>query len=261
MARVNFEDSVYRNPYFAKLLLKVGNEYTAKGMLLTAWELAHIHWLAHKGIPLDKWPEDLQPLIEFKFARRDERSDGVYIYVSGSEAHCAFIEKQAVNGAKGGRSKSPAKVKNLKQNRSQTEATPKPNRSQKNPTEVSYSNSISNSIIQFPSETGVVAALPPDERNPVALWVKAYKEKYKVRYAFQKKDFGFLKNFGNQYGPDQCEVLFACYLAIKESFYENAKHPLSLFFRDLQKISVAAQTGVDPGQPAKTDYAALLGGK
>lgn len=108
----------------------------------------------------------------------------------------------------------------------------------------------------IPFSTGQLASLGPD-RNPVALWVKAYKEKYGVRYALQKKDFGILKNFGSQYGPDRSEVLFACYLAIEEPFYSNAKHPLSLFFRDLQKISVAAQTGIDPSQPARFDVSKL----
>jgi hypothetical protein len=145
LARINFETSVYSNPNYATLLLKVGCQYKTKGMLLTAWELAQKYWLEHKAIPVDKWPDDLNILIELKFASSEARDSGMFIYVSGSKEHCSFIEKQSKAGKIGGLSRSTKKLKTLRQYAENTEALPKPDRNLINPTEVSYSYSYSNS--------------------------------------------------------------------------------------------------------------------
>ncbi|XGC82018.1 hypothetical protein ACES2L_05910 [Bdellovibrio bacteriovorus] len=150
--RINFESRVYRNPMYSKLIIHLACEYKAKGMLVTAWELAQDHWLAHRGVPADKWPSDLQPLIDFKFARIETRDSGQFIYVSGSKEECKFLEAKSAAGKKGGASKSPNKTKNLKQNqakpkqrRNSTEASVNISETKGNHTETSSSNSFSNS--------------------------------------------------------------------------------------------------------------------
>lgn len=100
-------------------------------------------------------------------------------------------------------------------------------------------------------------AVEPYRANPVALWITAYKAKYGTRYEIQARDGKMLGGFGKTRTEEQVRVLFACYLAIDERLYSDSKHPLSLFFRDLQKISVAAATGVDPSKPKPFDYSKL----
>ncbi len=92
-------------------------------------------------------------------------------------------------------------------------------------------------------------AIEPVRANPVGLWIQAYKNKYGVRYEVQAKDGKILTTFAKSRTEDQVRTLFACYLAINDKLYSDSKHPLSLFFRDLQKISVAAATGVNPAVP------------
>jgi hypothetical protein len=258
MARTNFHDEVYKDPNYATLMLEVGDVYRTKGLLVTAWELAQTYWLAHKGVPEEKWPNDLAVLEKHKFARRETRDSGVFVYVSGSKDHCAFLEKQSKAGKKGGQSRSPKKLVNLKQFRSQTEATPKPrpkpNRNLGNPTEVSCSNSGSISNFPIPSESGVAPPANAAGKNPVGLWMEAYKQKYGVRYELQKKDAGILTGFAAERTREKMVLLFACYLAIDDPFYSSQRHPLSLFFRDLPKISVAAQTGIDPSKPEEPEW-------
>jgi 6-pyruvoyl-tetrahydropterin synthase len=91
----------------------------------------------------------------------------------------------------------------------------------------------------------------PVRANPVGIWINAYQAKYGVRYQLQAKDGKILQNFQRDRSEDEIRILFACYLAIDEKFYSDQKHPLSLFFRDLQKISVAAKTGINPDDFAK----------
>jgi len=101
------------------------------------------------------------------------------------------------------------------------------------------------------------SAIEPYRANPVGIWISAYKEKYGVRYEVQAKDGKILTTFAKSRTEDQIRTLFACYLAINEKLYSDSKHPLSLFFRDLQKISVAAFTGVNPALPAPFDISKL----
>lgn len=80
----------------------------------------------------------------------------------------------------------------------------------------------------------------------IQAWCDAYSRKYGTKYDITRKDAGMLAGFAKDRSLDKASILFACYLAMELEFYAKEKHPLSLFFRDLPKITYAAQTGVDP---------------
>ena len=81
MARINIEDSLFKDRRFLKLLTKLGCEYKALGMISSAWILAQENWLKYKCIPEKAWPKDLDILIEVELAERIEGGD---VYVKGS---------------------------------------------------------------------------------------------------------------------------------------------------------------------------------
>lgn len=258
MARINFEDRWWTSAHRKKLIKLAGSEEMADGIAAGWWRLAQEYWgKGRKPVPSSTFEllEAGPKLIEAKLARVE--ADGVY--ATGAADAFEWLNEKREAGKKGGQ-KSAQRPRDAK-GRLQKKPKQKPSEAQAEAkvlqTSSSSSSSFSSSIIPFSSKTGEVAPLPPDDRNPIGLWFKAYKEKYGVRYALDKKDAGMLQKAGQTHGPDRLEVLFACYLAIKEPLYENAKHPLSLFFRDLQKISVAAQTGVDPSKNQAFDYSRL----
>ena len=260
MARLNIEDTLESKSEFWRLLDIFQDRDKCLGILIRFFRLAQKRYGQEQPITEeDLSAEGLECMIASGWAVPIE---GGY-RAKGADRHFDWYRQRVEAGKKRAKSKREPSGKFAKKqpavdqrNTSEIESRSSEKPAAHQPLSLSLSLSPSLSI---PNTTysGEIAVRSPDDRNPVALWVKAYKEKYGVRYAFQKKDFGILKNFGSQYGPDQCEVLFACYLAIDEAFYANAKHPLSLFFRDLQKISVAAQTGVDPSKPKPTDYSFL----
>ena len=267
MARTNFEESVLGDPNYGDLLVKVGCQYKTKGLLITAWQLAQKHWLQYKGVPKNKWPAALDVLLEFKFATIETRDSEEFVYVTGSKEHCAFLETKVEAGRKGGLSRSPSKTKTLKQNRSRTEAEPKHNRStteaKASETEASYS--ISNSLINSPTENYEIAALleqPPlpvltEAKGVVGMWCAAYKRRYGFNYDVSKQEAGQLTNFGKGRSTDRIQLLFACYFAISDKYYQKEKHPVWLFFKDRAKINAAAQTGKDPSRPDFEDLFSL----
>lgn len=86
----------------------------------------------------------------------------------------------------------------------------------------------------------------PKPNLVIAHWCDLYKAKYGAMYDIDKTIAGIIAKKCKQWSFEKFSVLFQCYLAIDERFYNEQKHPLSLFFRDIQKINVAAQTRKNP---------------
>lgn len=193
MARINIEDSLYKDDRFLELVLKTGNVYVAKGMMLTAFTLAQKYWLSHRSIPESAWPKSLNLLIECNLARFD--SKGTSIYVCGSAENFAWLDRSA----KGGRSKSVKKTKSLKNAKPQIENNNVSLEAQPNQTEPltltlththslnSYSSSNSSGTVLEKSKPG---PLEFEDENALILsidkkildnWAKLYEQEYLQR--------------------------------------------------------------------------------
>ena len=101
MARINVEDSIWSNPKFLRLCIKLGDEHKAIGMLVTAWRYAHKFWCPDKlPIPESEWSNIgmNDELIEVTLAYR---TDGG-IYLCGSEEHFSWWFEKVEAGRKGG---------------------------------------------------------------------------------------------------------------------------------------------------------------
>lgn len=103
MARINIEDSIYKDFRFMTLIMKTGSVDHALGCLVRAWSLAQDWFLVGDTqgmIPLAEWKKqgisDL--LLEVKLA---EAHDNL-IRVSGSEEQFAWLIQKAAAGAKSG---------------------------------------------------------------------------------------------------------------------------------------------------------------
>lgn len=105
MARINIEDSVYRDLRFLNLVAKTGSPHCALGMLVAAWSLAQKHWLKTGCIPVDHWPDDLNPLIDVGLASRRDES----VYVNGSKEQFSWLTQRS----EAGKSRSENKIDKL----------------------------------------------------------------------------------------------------------------------------------------------------
>lgn len=107
MARINIEDSLFKDDRFFDLCLKLGSKRLALGTLLEAWILAQKHWIKFKCIPAIAWKNDLNVLIEVELAKRQE--DGS-VYIKGSERSFKWLEQRS----NAGKNLSPKKIDQLK---------------------------------------------------------------------------------------------------------------------------------------------------
>ena len=115
MARINIEDSLFKDPDFLKLIAKVGNYYEALGLVISCFQLAQKYWIEHKCIPEDKWHKDFEPLVEVGLAERTFGARSVK--VRGSEKQFSWL----VQKSNAGKKSSINNQKNLKQHRTGTE--------------------------------------------------------------------------------------------------------------------------------------------
>ena len=129
MARINIEDSLFKDSRYEELLLRTGCKYKTLGFLTKAWIIAQTHWLKHKSVPSLAWPKELEILIEVEFARRND--DGS-VYVKGSKKAFKWLEARS----KGGQSKSNKKIDQLKDARKKITKTGKLSELELNKTEL-----------------------------------------------------------------------------------------------------------------------------
>lgn len=95
MARINIEDTLFKDPRWEDLLLKVGCKYKALGFLTRSWIIAQDHWLEFHCIPQKAWPKELDILIEVELAERLESGD---VYIKGSKKAFSWLDQKSNAG-------------------------------------------------------------------------------------------------------------------------------------------------------------------
>lgn len=96
MARVNIEDSLFKDGRWLNLIIKIGCQYKALGYLTKAWILAQEHWLEYGFVPAKAWPEELNVLIDINLA---EKTSCGNIYVKGSKKAFSWLSQKSGAGS------------------------------------------------------------------------------------------------------------------------------------------------------------------
>ena len=115
MARINIEDSLYKEKRFEKLMLKLGGRRAALGALVEAYMLAQKHYLNEANdrlIPFEEWArEEIAPeILECGLAERRDKG----IYLKGSETQFGWLKQRSDSG----KTVSQKKLDSLAKNRS-----------------------------------------------------------------------------------------------------------------------------------------------
>ena len=241
MARINIEDSIYRDSGFLKLLAKTGSEYTALGMVITAWNLSQKYWLKHGGVPAKNWPEDLNILLEVKIAKlveNPQRNETV-VYVRGSKDQFKWLEQRSVAG----KSRSTKKLTKLAETRK------KPKRELNGPerdgTGVNETQPLSLSLSLSPTlplsqplpQTLAKQGLQKTERNR-QVW-EAYRDAYFSRYRVNPvrnaKVNKQISQLADRLGDEAMEIV-KFYLDHPKAFYVSKMHDIGVCLADAEAL-------------------------
>lgn len=104
MARINIEESLFKDVRFDDLKMKLGSVDTALGAMVRAWSLAQKWYLKEETsrlIPITEWRKQRISDFIIEVGLAEVRNDG--IYVSGSESQFAWLLQRQSAGKKGGR--------------------------------------------------------------------------------------------------------------------------------------------------------------
>lgn len=107
MARINIEDTLFKEKSFEKLLIKLGSKRAALGALVEAFILAQ-KWYkstaSDRLIPQEEWDREeiAKELVEVGYAEIREKG----VYLRGSEDQFGWLIQRQEAGAKGGAKKA-----------------------------------------------------------------------------------------------------------------------------------------------------------
>jgi hypothetical protein len=178
------------------------------------------------------------------------------IMAVGAEKHFKWLKDKVDAGRKGGRSKSEAKKKSLKQFRSKSEAKPKQiealskQESDEN-TEASPKQKVANVAAPnpLPLYTGGDAPNASDESlpSPVGYFVKGYCDRFMVKYGtypeITGKESGVAKRVAKDWSYEKIDLHLDAFFALPDAWLNKIKHPIVSFETKLTEITVFAKTG------------------
>lgn len=232
MARVNIEDSIYRDERFHRLSAFEG-KYKAIGLCVAAWDLAHQWYLKHpaKLVPLAEWSKQPELVLLEKYGLAERRETGVY--VKGAEDHCGYLSKRSEAGRKGGLKSqeiSSSKRKQIEQIQPSSSSS------------ISVSSSISKKEKKESSE-GVKA---PTRSLGSEIW-DAYRESYRQRYGVDPvrnaTTNAQCSSLAKRLGASAVEVV-RFYLSHNDGFYLKNQHPIGLCLHQAESLHTQWQRGV-----------------
>lgn len=246
MARINIEDSLFKDPRFFDLVAKVGCKFKAMGLVTFAWILAQEHWIKHRSIPAKAWPKALDALIEVELAGR--REDGS-VYVKGSKAAFAWLDQRS----NAGKSQSPEKLAALQKardarvkNSKNTERTLNGDERKLNGSEpLTLSLTLEDTTLGVPkvgSEFNKHAA--PSGQRLVSRYCELYAKHYGGdRPPLQGKDTGMLKRLGKDLGTEKALALLDAYFAMPDPWVHKTAHAVNVFASRLNEVQRFQSSG------------------
>jgi hypothetical protein len=209
MARINIEPEWWSDMRRMQLVLLLGNEFSADGMVFRAWRLAQQFWFKKELIPDHAWVGSGFGDELFKCGLAERRQEG--IYVRGATRHFDWYEKKVEvlrqNASKGGKNSAKSRKtrngtaqpskKTSKQTRTEVEA----NSSRSNPSSSSSSSSSKETPIVPLKGDGIIELEKEFQR-----FSSEYKRIFPTATIGQKAWIRFQEQFGRD--PDSIAFLW-----------------------------------------------------
>lgn len=266
MARINIEDSLLSDPRF-KLIEKKCGDRLALGTVYYLFKLAQQYWCeldangkcTKSGIPkkvyeLNDFPEIL---IESELVFEENG----FFKVHGAELSFAWLVQKKESSHKGGVS---TKIKHL------VGPADKSRLAGGGPAEGPLPLTLTPSLPLTPYiknySVGEGSCAPPAKKSDLKIgefigaYVAAFQKKFGegVRPDLSGKTQGQIKTLLKDYGLDKAVQMIQVYLQMPDPWFQKKCYDFGTFMQNLQKVSLALQTGNESPNEPKTDIEAIL---
>lgn len=252
MARLNIEDSIYRDARFIKLIAKAGSLETALGILVRAWSVAQDWYLTpERMIPVSEWrKQELNDLLfDVGLATKvDEK-----IRVSGADEQFGWLLQKSEAGKKNRGSKKKPRTKSLNNSENGRQRTTSGDDGRR-PLTLTLPLSPTLPQTQKTKELseGQTPAEPPPQSSGqlfVGTYVKAYRKRYgeKARPDLGGKTQGGIKRLLADYPIDRACEMIQVFLQMDDPWFVTKAHDFETFAQNLTKVGLALDTGKERG--------------
>lgn len=236
MARINIEDSLFRDGRWMDLLIKTGCKHKALGMVAGAWMIAQQTWLEHGCIPVKDWDVSLDPLIDVGLAER--RSDKS-VYVRGSEEAFAWLSQKSVNGQRISEKKL-SQLANARSKRWANTSEDSLNGSERN-LNGSEALTLSPTPPLSPSLVPTPKVLPSTETWKA--YRAAYLERYRVEPLRDAKTNAQLKRFVERVGQENAPAIASFFVKHNLARYQQNAHSVDDLLYHASKLHTEFSRG------------------
>lgn len=272
MARINIEDSIFKEKAFEKLVLRLGSRRAALGALVEAFMLAQKHYLTtvnDRLIPLNEWEREEMgnDLLDCGFCVQKENG----IYVRGSEEQFKWLLQRSEAGKTSARNKQ-----HLAENPVERPLNDRPTTadgsqpltltlplsptlplSQTTNSVINNSSKTDNSVTQGDEEDSpakAVAGKKPKKKKPVDeakltlnrnIWEEyraAFYERYGIDPTRNGKVNANISQLGERLGVGAVAVV-RFYVNHNDQFYIKNTHSIAFCLRDAESLMVQWQKG------------------
>lgn len=265
MARINIEDSIFKDPRFINYCIKKGDQNLALGCLVNFWIIAQKFFLSHGEIPNEEFIKYYldETIIMVGLAERTQTG----VKAKGQNKEFAWLASKKKAGSAGGKKSAENRKTKYGTAQPKLEAsaskTPKQTRSKTKHTEASFLSSHSSllfnnllskenlknneSEVTTPSFEGEATGInhPVEEKQKAAVHVlrdsfcQAYKKRYGVNSnpVITSYHYARMKQLLKETSLERACALISHYCEMNEKFFIERSHDLTFFFSSLQNIS------------------------
>lgn len=238
MARINIEDSIYKDHRFVALMQKTGDYWKALGLLVGAWSLAQKHYLDESNdrlIPFKDWQRTcFEVLVEVGLAEVREKG----IYIKGADSQFGWLVQRSNAGKSSAQSRKSMNDRSTDVQRKAT--VEQPLTLTLTPT---LTPTLKNSNIKTPA---VRKKLTPDQSELNSKIWQAYSQAYHLRYKVEPtrndRTNSQISSLRQRLGVDALEIV-KFYLRHNDKYYIQKLHPIGLCLHDAEALATQWKRG------------------
>lgn len=228
MARLNIESSLFQDPRFMDLVLKVGSPEIAIGRLVLFWSKAQQSHANGSKLKQNEVRPEWRVLIECGFA--EEHEDGVY--AKGSAERFGWLKERREAAKRGGKQSGKARRSKTKQN----EAKP----SKSNPLTPTLTPTLTPAL-------EVTGAAAPEPKTPGSRVWRAYADAYQKAYQHppttSARNYSLANQLVKRLGEDDATSVVRFFLTHKKRWYIEKVHDLACCVADADGLKTQMLAG------------------